>query len=313
MLLVSTKSAKASKLVSPTLKLFLTPSVPSRSSCKVEPLSAVSFSQAPMSQTFGPLDEEEQLSPKSSRRGSPLSARIILLISEIARTWISRRLTSAIAGVDQTRSSEFWNEASCLISSVPTMPVPMMPTEMDMSERVKPACAAERARERSTRGTTAEMLRSEEPWAIAMMLTLARPRALKKRPLMLGRFRMPSPITATMLTLRIKDTFVSSFRAISNSNACRTPSSALSSSRSSTATVMECSEEPWEVRITFTPTFPSASIIRFATPGVPRKDAPERVTSPIFSIDVMPFTGMPPSSSLSVSWSAHCVCSEPRP
>ena len=48
--------------------------------------------------------------------------------------------------------------------------------------------------------TTREMLYSEEPWAMAMMLTFSRPRAVKVRPATPGMPRMFSPTTATMAT-----------------------------------------------------------------------------------------------------------------
>mmetsp|Transcript_44227 Transcript_44227/g.59960 ORF Transcript_44227/g.59960 Transcript_44227/m.59960 type:complete len:263 (-) Transcript_44227:45-833(-) len=219
---------------------------------------------------------------------------------------------SAIAGSWPSRLALPWNLASWRTSSEPTAPLPMMPTASVMSESVKPSWAARRARESSSRSTTAEILRSDEPCAIAMMLTWARPRDWKNLPQTPVRFFMPSPMTARMLTFLRAVTRISESRESSIAKACFTDSSAPCASFSSTATVIECSDEPWEVRMTFTLALPRASIIRRATPGVPRKDAPASVTSATFSMEVMAVTGIRESGSSS-AWSSHLSHSSPRP
>src|ERR1700748_3229415 len=54
---------------------------------------------------------------------------------------------------------------------------------------------------------------------------------------------------------------------------------------------MECSELPWEIRITEMPSSRSAPNRRCAVPGTPIMPAPSRLISATFSMVVMPFTG----------------------
>mmetsp|Transcript_17866 Transcript_17866/g.37924 ORF Transcript_17866/g.37924 Transcript_17866/m.37924 type:complete len:233 (+) Transcript_17866:1221-1919(+) len=232
----------------------------------------------------------------------------------MARTSIVSPFNSFMAGkLFELPFSALLNLFSCFNNAAPTWLLPRMPTAMVMSERVKPSCAARSARDRSARGTTAEMFRSDAPWAMATTLTFALPKAVKKAPLMPGVSFMPSPMTARML-ISLRDVArISSSLANSMAKASLTLLRPGISSFSSTATVMECSEEPWEVRITFTPARPRASIILRATPGVPRKEAPDKVTSATFSMDVMAFTGMLPSSSTKSSWSGQRSRASPRP
>mmetsp|Transcript_122107 Transcript_122107/g.352980 ORF Transcript_122107/g.352980 Transcript_122107/m.352980 type:complete len:273 (+) Transcript_122107:943-1761(+) len=235
-------------------------------------------------------ERSQASSSPSFPNGTPCSASNILCSSHTARSSMRKRVTAAMAGTLLSRLPAA-NCESCFMSCVPTRPLPTMPTAMVMSESVNPACAARSALDKSSRGTTAEMLRSEEPCAMPMTFTDARPRALKKRPLMFGRFFMPSPMTAKMLqplrcVIRISGSFASS-----SANISFTPASAASPWPSSTATVMECSEDPCDVRMTLTPLWAKASIIRLATPCVPKNDAPESVTTETFSMEVIAFTG----------------------
>mmetsp|Transcript_17290 Transcript_17290/g.51885 ORF Transcript_17290/g.51885 Transcript_17290/m.51885 type:complete len:346 (-) Transcript_17290:1232-2269(-) len=305
---VSMKSSRASKLGALTSKVsFSSPSFLRKS----EMFPPTFFSHESRSMNFSSLNVCVSLI--IAWRGRPWSAMIILFVSKIARTSMLSLFTSAIAGSAVLRSMRLpWNLASWRISSEPTFPVPMMPTAMVVSESVKPSWAARRARPSSSRSTTAEMLRSEEPCAMAMTFTLARPRALKKLPATPPRFFMPSPMTARMLTLSRLVTRISESRLSSTPKACSTPARALSAWLSSTATVIECSEEPCDVRMTFTPALPRASIILRATPGVPRKDAPASVTSATFSMEVMAVTGICGLTS-SGAWSSQRNCSSPRP
>mmetsp|Transcript_103270 Transcript_103270/g.301264 ORF Transcript_103270/g.301264 Transcript_103270/m.301264 type:complete len:328 (+) Transcript_103270:921-1904(+) len=315
MRLVSMNSDSWSRSVSLTSNLLcFLDSSRSKSSIEV-PLAFMLSCQEVMSQTSPPLTAWHAScasSPIMDFKGTPLSERSILLTSQMARTSMCSRLTSDMAGSLGLRSPALWNCANWRRSSVPTLPLPMIPTATVMSESVKPACAERSARERSAWGTTAEMLRSEEPWAMAMMLTLALPKELKNWPLMPVRLFMPSPTTATILQPARELTRHSWLLASSSAKACSTLCIATPRSFSSTATVMECSEEPWEARMTFTPVLPRASIIFLATPGVPRKDAPEMVRRATFSMDVIAFTGNTSSSSSS-SWSGHRSQSSPRP
>mmetsp|Transcript_40584 Transcript_40584/g.122585 ORF Transcript_40584/g.122585 Transcript_40584/m.122585 type:complete len:300 (-) Transcript_40584:1120-2019(-) len=247
--------------------------------------------------------------------GTPCSANNILPLLAKARTSMCKWFTSFIARKFLPRPDESSKLAICFNKCAITRLFPghpMIPTATVVSESVKPACAARRARERSSRGTTAEMFRSEEPCAMAMTFTCARPSALKKRPLMFGRFFMPSPMAARMLQPGTVVTRISESVLSSTAKACSTLAAATGASPSSTATVIECSDEPWDVKITLTPVLARASIILRATPWVPRKDAPESVTNATFSIDVMALTGGLSSLSSS-SWSSQRSQSSPRP
>mmetsp|Transcript_117876 Transcript_117876/g.328343 ORF Transcript_117876/g.328343 Transcript_117876/m.328343 type:complete len:357 (+) Transcript_117876:884-1954(+) len=310
---VSTKSTNSAKFVSLTWNALLTSDTFCRSSSTVVPLAFSDSCQRPMSHTSPPLTAWQDSSPSQmTSRGAPRSAKSMRFISQTARTSMFKRFTSIMAGMLRLRLPERLNWASCCMSCVPTLPLPMIPTAIVMSESVKPAWAARSPRDRSSREMTADMLRSDEPCAMAITLTWALPNELKKRPPMPGLLFMPSPMTAMMLTWLFVNTRISGSLANSNAKACLMLLRAGASSFSSTATVIECSEEPWEVRITLTPAVPRASIILLATPGVPRKEAPARVTRHTFSMDVIAFTGKFSSSSSS-SWSGHRRKSSPRP
>ena len=54
---------------------------------------------------------------------------------------------------------------------------------------------------------------------------------------------------------------------------------------------IECSELPWEMRMTEMPSSRSAPNRRCAVPGTPIMPAPSRLTSATRSMLVMPFTG----------------------
>mmetsp|Transcript_3956 Transcript_3956/g.10683 ORF Transcript_3956/g.10683 Transcript_3956/m.10683 type:complete len:211 (+) Transcript_3956:917-1549(+) len=205
---VSMKSSRASKSGATTSYFWSLTASPSDMSFSA-PLWSTLVSHLAMSRT---PPENVSESPTNFSRGRPCSARTILPTSQIARTSMLSLLTSCIAGSPMSRPAAPvlldsgvprlpWNLASWRSNSVPTFPVPMMPTAMVVSDSVKPSWAARSARPSSSRSTTAEMLRSEEPCAMAMTFTLARPRALKKLPPTPVRFFMPSPMTARMLTL----------------------------------------------------------------------------------------------------------------
>ena len=51
------------------------------------------------------------------------------------------------------------------MTALPTLPVPSIPIEISSEESQKAECTARRARDASWLYTTAEMLRSSQPWA----------------------------------------------------------------------------------------------------------------------------------------------------
>ena len=114
---------------------------------------------------------------------------------------------------------------------------------------------------------TAEMLRSDDPCAIARMLTPAAASAPKTLAAMPGVPAMPSPTTDRMLQPPTRSTFWIWPCRSSVSNACRTVRSVSAASASGTAKQIECSELPCEIRITETPSSRSAPNSRSAVPG----------------------------------------------
>jgi hypothetical protein len=138
--------------------------------------------------------------------------------------------------------------------------------------------------------TTTEMLRSEAPCAIARTLIAARPSelntlrgdAVRARHAVAddGQDAQPAHVDALNLTRRAVP--------------CRTRgarSSARTACASGIAKQIECSELPWEIRITEMPASRSAPNSRCAVPGTPIMPAPSRLTSATGSIVVMPLTG----------------------
>mmetsp|Transcript_16106 Transcript_16106/g.31520 ORF Transcript_16106/g.31520 Transcript_16106/m.31520 type:complete len:294 (+) Transcript_16106:1073-1954(+) len=286
---VSMNSSNLAKSVASTSHVFPSPDALSITSFKVVP--PLPCKEASRSWRF-----TKDASPQIALGGMPFSDKSIVLLSQTARSSTCSRRAACDAGELFFILSPLLKFPSCFMSSHPTAPVPMIPTANVMSDSVNEEWVARSARESSSRATTTEMLRSELPCAMAITLTFARPSAFRKRPEMPGWHFMPSPITAIMAAPPCEFTVISSCVASSGANAFCTLETALSSSCSSTATVMECSDEPWDIKITFTPTFPRASIILLATPGVPKKEAPEIVTKATLSIEVMAFTGKSLSS-----------------
>ena len=76
----------------------------------------------------------------------------------------------------------------------------------------------------------------------------------------------------------------------SRSKAARTTRNARSDWSRGTAQQIECSELPWEIRITEIDSSRSAPNSRLAVPGTPIIPAPSRLISATSSIVVMPFT-----------------------
>ena len=91
------------------------------------------------------------------------------------------------------------DSTSCCRNSVPTSPVaPSTAIEICVDESARAACAARSAFEQSSASTTSEICRSDEPCAIARMLTPAVVIALVKVAPVPRRKAMPSPTMATI-------------------------------------------------------------------------------------------------------------------
>ncbi len=120
----------------------------------------------------------------------PSSSNNIFLLFATATMFISNKLSFA--------SLLNWS-LTISISEFPINPVPTKNTFNNLrSDRKNASCNAFNAFETSTWGITAEMLRSEDPCAIATTFTPFLPSALNMRPLVPGLCFMPSPTTATI-------------------------------------------------------------------------------------------------------------------
>ena len=137
---------------------------------------------------------------------------------------------------------------------------------------------------------TTEMLRSDDPCAIARTFTPAPARAANTLAAIPGVPAMPSPTTDRMLHARSTSTFWICPSRSSAANARRTVRSVRSASSSSTEKQIECSELPCEIRITEMPSSRSAPNSRWAVPGTPIIPAPSTLTSATLSMLVMPLT-----------------------
>ena len=146
------------------------------------------------------------------------------------------------------------------------------------------ACTARKARTLSLDWTTADILRSEHPCAMAMILILASPNAEKNRPAHPVVDDMPSP-TAAMME---HGAFTSTLEIRCCSSSIRNSSSmtilAACACGAVVAKVMECSEEACDISTTLTPTRSKVPNKRFATPGTPIKPEPSTLTMAILSI-----------------------------
>ena len=113
---------------------------------------------------------------------------------------------------------------------------------------------------------------------MALTLMPLRPNAPNILPLIPGWLTMLLPTRATTEKSRSLFMGYTTPSAISLWNAWLTAFTARYSSFSLMATHIECSEEPWVIRITFTPSPASAAKRRFEKPGMPTMPAPSRLS-----------------------------------
>mmetsp|Transcript_40626 Transcript_40626/g.99797 ORF Transcript_40626/g.99797 Transcript_40626/m.99797 type:complete len:258 (-) Transcript_40626:1213-1986(-) len=182
---------------------------------------------------------------------------------------------------------------SCAMNSFPITPVqPMTATETTLLDRVKALCTDRRARVTSCLSTTAETCLSDEPCAMARMLTPAVEMAFMKVAETPGVKAMPSPTMATTDMPLSSDTELMVERSSSSSKADCRALSALSPWSSGTATQIECSEEAWVIMMMLTSAEAMAPKNLLAAPLRPMMEAPSRLRTAILSIEVMPLMGM---------------------
>ena len=140
---------------------------------------------------------------------------------------------------------------------------------------------------------TAEIFLSEDPWAMALMLTPLLPNALNI---------FPETFTCPLIfspTKAIIDKFVSTLGLltlpiwISKVNSSFTASIAVSISSGTIAKVIECSEEAWVIKIILTSALESAPNKRAEIPGIPIIPEPDKLRSAILSIELIPLIGIP--------------------
>mmetsp|Transcript_40077 Transcript_40077/g.62708 ORF Transcript_40077/g.62708 Transcript_40077/m.62708 type:complete len:227 (-) Transcript_40077:4-684(-) len=172
----------------------------------------------------------------------------------------------------------------------PRSPAPTSPTLITCSVRRNSACAARSALADCRASTTAEMLRSDEPWDTAMTLILAWPRAPKKRPETPGVRDMASPTMATMLhgcstsTLEMYPCLISRWKVSS------TWSLASFASAAEQTKQMLCSEEAWAMRLTLMERSCRAANSLDATPGTPTMPVPSTLMVATLSTVLKPQT-----------------------
>ena len=138
---------------------------------------------------------------------------------------------------------------------------------------------------------TTEMLRSEEPCAMARTLTPARASAPKKLAAIPGVPAIPSPTTARIVqSWVIVGGWICPYR-VSDSNASSIARLATWTSDWSVAKQIECSELPWEIMTTETSASRRARKRRSEIPGTPIIAVPSRLIRAISPIEANPFTG----------------------
>ena len=139
---------------------------------------------------------------------------------------------------------------------------------------------------------TAEMLRSDEPCAMARTLMPALPSAPKNVAATPAVCAMSSPTAARMLHEATRSTRWMCPSRISGSKARRDVVRASSACASGTAKQMECSELACEMSTTLTPTSRSAPKSRCATPGTPIIPVPSTLTRAMPSMVENPLTAL---------------------
>mmetsp|Transcript_2576 Transcript_2576/g.8380 ORF Transcript_2576/g.8380 Transcript_2576/m.8380 type:complete len:294 (-) Transcript_2576:1172-2053(-) len=147
------------------------------------------------------------------------------------------------------------------LSSSPAIDLPASASEpsttMDtcVSERASAACAARNALVHSSRSTISEICRSDEPCAMARMLTPAVAIAFVKVAPVPGRKAIPSPMTATIdlsSSIEMPEILMFSVASSSRKNSARTASSARPASDSWMPRQMEESADACEIISTAT-------------------------------------------------------------
>mmetsp|Transcript_18504 Transcript_18504/g.60594 ORF Transcript_18504/g.60594 Transcript_18504/m.60594 type:complete len:351 (+) Transcript_18504:1573-2625(+) len=160
------------------------------------------------------------------------------------RPWETRRPVSAMI-----------LRSSLGIDSAESEMEPMTATEICVSDSARAACAARSALVHSERSTISEICRSEEPCAMARMLTPALAMALVKVAPVPGRKAMPSPTMATMAlsgSMETPEMRRFSFMAISGLNSACTAARARGASDSWMPRQMDESADACEIIMTGT-------------------------------------------------------------
>ena len=140
---------------------------------------------------------------------------------------------------------------------------------------------------------TQEMLRSEAPCAIALMLMFWRPSESNTLPATPGRPFIPSPTTARIAWSRRDVDLQSAVRWNSNWNSCWIASTAAAASALRTPRQIVCSDDACEMSTTLTLRAASVRNTRSATPGTPTIPGPRSVSSARSPTDVIPFASLP--------------------
>ena len=141
--------------------------------------------------------------------------------------------------------------------------------------------------------TMKEILRSEDPCAMAMTFTCASAIQPSTRAATPGVLAMPEPTTATVETPSNTSTESISFRSSSIANAARNSFSASVAAPSGTVKQIECSELACEISDTEIPACANAPNVRAAIPGTPSIPFPATVTSACAVIAESARTGEP--------------------
>mmetsp|Transcript_59947 Transcript_59947/g.147327 ORF Transcript_59947/g.147327 Transcript_59947/m.147327 type:complete len:267 (+) Transcript_59947:2065-2865(+) len=224
----------------------------------------------------------------SVETGNPLAVSAMAIFLELA----------AIMTRGQTDISSM-RVRRCLINeSKNAAPIfPVLPNKVILavvSDNVKAWCAARNARVVSSWLTTTATCRSDEPWAINRMLTLANARLPMNVDEIPDEYAIPSPIIATIDIFSHSDRLPIFDRANSNSKVDRNAAIAFSPSFSGTATQILLSELACVMIRTLIDALAIAPINFSATFDPPRVEAPSNVTRLTLSTDVIPLMGMTP-------------------
>ena len=171
------------------------------------------------------------------------------------------------------------------MSLLPTVPTPQMNRLSTLySERKNESWITLSDLRRYLPGMTNEMLVSNAPCAMVMMLTPLRPRVLNSLPAMPGRWRIFSPTMATVASPLSAIMGYMAPVAISLANSSLSTCTASLASVSLTAIEVEFSDEAWLTMNTLMPLSARAVKIRLLTPMTPTIDNPVTVMSVVWSM-----------------------------